>query len=195
MQRDRNLRLYTRNKIDWTDRFQELVGHLSELSPKDFVLDGEAVVFDEKGRSRFGDLQAALQSGKGDKIAFVAFDLLHFDGLSLRELPLENRLKRLATLVPNETEVIRLSKVWPAAHGKDLFKQACATGLEGIVSKNSLGRILEGARRDWVKSKCRARQESITGIVDGRLCDAKKLNRNNVVLERPGSSHSHRWLP
>lgn len=56
VQRDRNLRLYTRNKIDWTDRFQGLVGHLSELSPKDLVLDGEAVVFDEKGRSRFGDL-------------------------------------------------------------------------------------------------------------------------------------------
>ncbi len=161
VQRDQRLRLYTRNQIDWTDRFKDLAGHLSDLTKKDFVIDGEAVVFDGKGRSRFGDLQAALQSGDGATISFVAFDLLHFDGLNLRNLPLEDRLKRLASVIPAETDAIRLSKAWPASHGKELFKQACATGLEGIISKNVKGTYLEGARRDWAKSKCRARQEFV----------------------------------
>ncbi len=161
VQRDQKLRLYTRNQIDWTDRFEDLAAHLSDLTKKDFVIDGEAVVFDGKGRSRFGDLQTALQSGDGGKISFVAFDLLHFDGLNLRSLPLEDRLKRLATVISTETDAIRVSKVWPANHGKDLFKQACATGLEGIISKNAKGTYLEGARRDWSKSKCRARQEFV----------------------------------
>lgn len=53
------------------------------------------------------------------------------------------------------------SKVWLAELGKNLFKQACETGLEGIVSKNLRGRYLAGLRRDWVKSKCRARQEFV----------------------------------
>ncbi len=161
VRRNRIVHLYTRNGIDWTDRFQELAVHLSAISDKDFVIDGEAVVFDEKGRSRFGDLQAALRSKDGGKIAFVAFDLLHFDGLNLRNLPLENRLKRLAAVISKETDSIRLSKVWPAGQGRDLFKQACATGLEGIISKNSTGAYHEGARRDWAKSKCRARQEFV----------------------------------
>ncbi len=161
VQRGRNVRLYTRNEIDWTDRFQELAGHLAKLTDKDFVIDGEAVVFDAKGRSRFGDLQAALQAGDGGKIAFVAFDLLHLDRLNLRKLPLVSRLKLLAEVVANETGTIRLSKVWPAGKGRDLFKQACENGLEGIISKNADGVYQAGTRRDWAKSKCRARQEFV----------------------------------
>ena len=155
------LQLFTRNELDWTDRFRELAKKISDLSKKDFVLDGEALVFDEKGRSRFGDLQAALQSGKGDEISFVAFDLLHFDGLNLRDLPLSERLKYLAEIVPYESGPVCRSKVWPSQMGSDLFKQACQNGIEGIMSKNSRGRYLEGVRRDWAKSKCRARQEFV----------------------------------
>lgn len=161
VQRKQVLTLYTRNQIDWTDRFKELARHLMDLTVKDFVLDGEAVVFDEKGRSRFGDLQKALQTGKTKKITFVAFDLLHFDGLNLRDMPLARRLEQLAGLLTDEAGIIRRSHVWAADMGADLFKQACKNGLEGIISKSSMGRYLEGARKDWAKSKCRARQEFI----------------------------------
>lgn len=155
------LQLFTRNGLDWTDRFQAVARNLAELTKKSFVMDGEAVVFDDKGRSGFGDLQAALQSGKGDEVTFVAFDLLHFDGVNLRGLPLSQRLERLRKLVPEETGPVCRSKVWEGSMGADLFKQACKNGLEGIISKNIQGRYLEGTRRDWVKSKCRARQEFI----------------------------------
>ena len=161
VRRDGLLKLYTRSGLDWTDRFGTLAKHLSGLSKRDFIIDGEAVVFDGKGRSRFGDLQAALQAGEQEKIEFVAFDLLHFDGANLRNLPLSHRLRKLAEIVPEDKGPIHLSKVWPADQGRSLFKQACATGLEGIISKNSSGRYIEGSRRDWAKSKCRARQEFV----------------------------------
>jgi bifunctional non-homologous end joining protein LigD len=161
VQRNQRVRLYTRNEIDWTNRFAGLASQLATLTSRDFVIDGEAVVFDEKGRSRFGELQAALQTGNGGKVAFVAFDLLHYDGLNFRQLPLETRVKHLASVVGKETGAIRLSKVWPADQGRELFKQACSNGLEGVISKNAKGRYLEGERRDWVKSKCRARQEFV----------------------------------
>ncbi|RYD85777.1 MAG: DNA ligase D [Verrucomicrobiaceae bacterium] len=153
------LTVYTRNGHDWTDKFGPLAKHLTALSRKDFVLDGEGVVWDKKGRSNFGDLQAALK-GKPDQVSFVAFDLLHFDGLNLRDLPLSDRQKRLAALV-GEEGVVRRSTIWTAEMGADLYKQACQLGLEGIISKKLSGSYKPGDRRDWTKSKCRPRQEFI----------------------------------
>lgn len=151
--------VYTRNGHDWTDKFRPLTKHLTAISEKDFILDGEAVVWDEKGRSNFGDLQAALK-GRPHDVSFVAFDLLHFDGLNLRDLPLGERQKRLAKLVPEEG-VVKRSAVWSSDMGPDLYRQACKLGLEGIISKKLSGLYRPGDRRDWTKSKCRARQEFV----------------------------------
>jgi bifunctional non-homologous end joining protein LigD len=153
--------MHTRSGLDWTARFSSLAKRFSKLTRKDFVIDGEAVVFDTKGRSRFGDLQAALQAGDDENIEFVAFDLLHFGGLNLRNLSLSARRTELGNIIGEQDRPIRLSKVWHASEGSDLFKQACSSGLEGIISKNANGRYIEGSRRDWTKSKCRARQEFV----------------------------------
>ncbi|MES2657988.1 MAG: DNA ligase D [Verrucomicrobiota bacterium] len=161
VQRGGEVKLYTRSGLDWTDKFKATAEHLSRVTRRDFVMDGEAVVFDEKGRSNFGDLQAALQSRTDSNIIFVVFDLLHDDGLNLRDLPLSDRIKRLSELVSEVHGPVMRSKVWPAEMGRNLFKQAAAAGLEGIMSKNSKGRYLEGSRKEWAKSKARARQEFV----------------------------------
>ncbi|MEK7953271.1 DNA ligase D [Luteolibacter soli] len=154
------LTIYTRSGHDWTDKFAPLAKHLTAISKKDFILDGEAVVWDEKGRSNFGDLQAALK-GRPNEVSFVAFDLLHFDGLNLRDLPLAERQKRLVNLVKEEHGVVRRSTVWSSEMGADLYRQACKLGLEGIISKKLSGTYKPGDRRDWTKSKCRPRQEFV----------------------------------
>lgn len=155
------VKLYTRNELDWTERFPMLVARMKNLMHDDFVLDGEAVVFDAKGRSGFGDLQAALRNDDHEAITFVAFDLLHLDGENLRGLPLVARQDRLRGLIGEDDGTLRVSQSWPAADGAELFRQACRNRLEGIISKPAKGRYLEGARKDWVKSKCRARQEFV----------------------------------
>lgn len=152
---------FTRNGYDWTDRFPALTQALAALPPQNLVLDGEAVVFDQKGRTDFGGLQAALKTNDSRKIIFIAFDLLHLEGESLRDLPLTARLKELENLFEEDTGIIRRSKVWPGKLGPDLFKQAAENGLEGIISKTAMGRYLPGQRRDWVKSKSRSRQEFV----------------------------------
>lgn len=161
VKRGKNVRLFTRNELDWTHRFKALAEKLSRLTAKDFVLDGEAVVLDGKGRSSFGALQAALRNGEDEEIRFVAFDLLHHDGVDLRELPLSQRMRHLVRLMPDEHGPVFHSKVWEGAAGKDLFKQACQCGLEGIISKRSDAAYREAQRRDWFKCKCRARQEFV----------------------------------
>jgi len=152
--------LYTRNGHDWTDKFGTLAKRIGEISSKDFMLDGEAVVYDEKGRTSFGELQAALSPRSKVEITFVAFDLLHFDGANLRNLPLSARLKYLDKILTSETGSVRRSKVWDAHSGSSLFEQACKLDLEGIISKKLSQRYASGLR-EWTKSKCRPRQEFV----------------------------------
>ncbi len=154
------VKLFTRNGHDWTERFGDLAKHISNLGKESFVLDGEAVVFDGKGGTTFGGLQEALKD-KQKEIVFVAFDLLNLDGSNLREFPLRERVARLEKLVPEDGDRVRRSHVWPGSAGKQLFKQACENGLEGIISKKLETRYVPASRRDWVKSKCRARQEFV----------------------------------
>ena len=45
--------LQTRGKKDWTHKFPTLAAELAKLKVEDAVLDGEAVVTDEKGRTVF----------------------------------------------------------------------------------------------------------------------------------------------
>lgn len=197
------LTVYTRNGHDWTDKFKPLAKHLTAVSEKDFILDGEAVVWDEKGRSNFGDLQAALK-GRPNDVSFVAFDLLHFDGLNLRDLPLRDRQKRLADLVPEEPGVVRRSTVWSSDMGPNLYKQACKLELEGIISKKLSGLYRPGDRRDWTKSKCRPRQEFVvcgytppksslpafSSLVLGTYENGKLIPRGKVGT---GFSEKDRW--
>lgn len=156
--------IYTRNGHDWTDKFETLAKAIGKLSRKDFILDGEAVVFDEKGRTSFGLLQAAVgvraRKQAGIEIGFVAFDILHYDGLNLRPLPLSERLKWLDKLPLNDTGMIRRSKYWTSDAGADLFREACKLDLEGIISKK-LTQPYAPDLREWTKSKCRPRQEFI----------------------------------
>ncbi|MDB6132243.1 MAG: ATP-dependent ligase [Verrucomicrobiales bacterium] len=154
--------LFTRSGLDWTDKFPEMAQAVTALDNRDFTLDGEAVVFDSKGRSRFAALQTALKKGKRKSIVLVVFDLLHLDGVDLRDLSLTGRLEKLKSLVDTSTDKpVRRSEVWPAGEGAKLFRHACRKGLEGIISKKADGPYLSGSRVDWTKSKCRPRQEFI----------------------------------
>ena len=49
--------------------------------------------------------------------------------------------------------------------GPEFFAQACAAGLEGIMSKRADRPYISGRGKDWLKIKCTARR----GIRDRRL--------------------------
>jgi ATP-dependent DNA ligase len=46
---------------------------------------------DEKGATHIGDLQDEIARGRGDRLAYFAFDLLYLDGHDLRGCPNEER--------------------------------------------------------------------------------------------------------
>jgi bifunctional non-homologous end joining protein LigD len=59
------VRILTRGGHDWTDRFPAIAAQARRLPVATAILDGEAVVFDERGRSDFGRLQQSLAAGAG----------------------------------------------------------------------------------------------------------------------------------
>ena len=58
------VRLLSRNGKDRTDRFPQIAAAIRILRPVTLLLDGEVVVFDTKGVSRF----QLLQQGKGEPV-------------------------------------------------------------------------------------------------------------------------------
>jgi bifunctional non-homologous end joining protein LigD len=94
-------------------------------------IDGEAVVVDHNGLSVF-DL---LRYRQYDRAAVLcAFDLIELDGRNLRKQPTEVRKHVLANLLYPVRDGIVFNAHYDA-DGSIIFRQACALGCEGIVSK------------------------------------------------------------
>jgi bifunctional non-homologous end joining protein LigD len=157
------VQLLTRSGLDWTHRMRPLATALAALSAKTALLDGEVIVLDENGISSFAALQTAFQEGAKHALHYYVFDLLHFNGHSLRTLPLTERKGLLAQLAEElDDDAIRISE-----HVRDekaaIFEEACRHGAEGIVSKRADSVYLSGRSASWVKVKCGLRQEFVIG--------------------------------
>ena len=122
----------------------------------------EAVLLDPEGKSSFQALQAALgEGGQPERIVAYGFDLLYLDGSDLTRLPLTERKDKLkALLSKSDQSVLRYSEHF-AVDGARMYKQACAKGLEGIVSKRADALYVAGRQKTWLKVKCSLRQEFI----------------------------------
>lgn len=104
-------KLLTRSGQDWTDRFGEAVtGALAALPYRTAILDGELVVESGAGAFDFSALQADLSAGRSDRFRYDLFDLLYLDGEDLRGAPLVSRKDRLAALLDDAPDLLRLSE-------------------------------------------------------------------------------------
>jgi bifunctional non-homologous end joining protein LigD len=155
----------TRSGLDWTSRFGEVAEALGELRVKRALIDGEIAVTGPNGVTRFQDLQNAVGSGPSHALHYYAFDLLHLDGRDLTGTRLEDRkriLRRILSRVKGRVPVIRFND-HVEGRGVEFHLAACRKGLEGIISKRRDGVYHAGRSREWVKAKCRPRQEFVIG--------------------------------
>jgi bifunctional non-homologous end joining protein LigD len=104
---------------------------VSALSARSFLLDGEAIVTNERGLAVFDLIR---HQRHGDDAVLIAFDLIELDGEDLRRTPIEQRKRQLAKLVRRPQAGIVLNEVFEG-DGDILFAHACKLGCEGIVSK------------------------------------------------------------
>lgn len=190
------VRLASRNLNDITAQYPELARIGDALVGLDAVLDGEIVAFDGRGVSSFQRLQGrlgvtapreALARSLEIPVVFVAFDILHLDGLDVTGLPYEERRMLLESLgLPNEA--IQLSPA-VVGEGRSLLS---LPGLEGVVAKRLGSTYQEGARsRAWLKIKTQRRQEFVIGgWSPGKGARAGRLGALLVGVHEPQPSGS-----
>ena len=171
--KDAAVTVFTRRGNDWIKRFKKIADDAWHINAGSAIIDGEVVAPAADGTTDFSVLQNELK-GRSTKIVMVAFDLLYLNGHDLRKLPLIDR-KALLKKTLADTD-IQFSESFEI-DGPAMFKHACKTGLEGVVSKVSDSRYPSGRSNDWVKKTC-AETLTIAGFaLDGSKWDGLYLGR------------------
>jgi DNA ligase-1 len=156
-----DVRVFTRNLADVTDRVPEVLQALLALPVEAIVLDGEAIALTEDGRprpfqvtmGRFGTRAAVDELRRSVPLSAFVFDCLHVDGDDLLDRPARERLAVLEARVPEALRVPRI-ETDDAAEADAFLDDALARGHEGVMLK-SLDAPYEAGRRGagWLKVK------------------------------------------
>ena len=197
---DGRARLWTRNRQDAARYFPDLAGPAPWIDARDAIVDGEVVALDDAGRPRFsllqdrtgirtGRLPGTGRKGEPAPIVYQAFDLLHLDGRSLLDVPLEDRKRLLRSRLREHPLVRYASHV--EADGRAFLEAARAQEVEGIVAKLRRSRYEPGRRsRAWLKLKIRGEQEAVVvGWLPGQG-NAKDLG-SLILAVRSGEHWVH----
>lgn len=158
--------LFTRNGLDWTDRFPVVAEAVRALPVANVILDGEVAVQDEQGAVQFEALQRSLSSAgasAGESMVCYLFDCLFLEGQDLRAVPLLARKNVLFALL-DELDGDARDVLLPVPHHTDgvkLLADAAKAGLEGIVSKRKDAAYSSSRNESWRKVKAVQREEFV----------------------------------
>jgi bifunctional non-homologous end joining protein LigD len=135
-------KVFTRNGLDWTKRFTEIVGALAISG--EAIIDGEVVVIHE-GRTNFSELQAELAAGRQGRL---------WRNGDLRRLPQIQRKQALLDLLgENDVELPVLYSEHLTGDGQVVFEHAAKLNWEGIISKRSDAPYRSERTEAWLKIK------------------------------------------
>ena len=155
------VRVFTRNLADITDRSPEVVTVLQSLAVGSIVLDGEVIALRPDRRphpfqvtmSRFGSKVNIETLPRELPLTPFFFDCLHLNGEDLIDLPTQERTAALEEAVPSRHRVPR-EIVDDIGAAESFFESALENGHEGVMIK-SLDAPYEAGRRGsgWLKVK------------------------------------------
>jgi DNA ligase 1 len=152
-----DIRLFTRNLNDVTDRLGGVVDLVRALPGGDLVLDGEVLgVLDDGTPRRFQDTMGdfgADTPGRGSGLAPFFFDVLHIGGEAVVAEPLSVRRELLAATVPSTARLPSIVTADPV-EAQHFLDGAVASGHEGVMVKD-LAASYDAGRRGgaWRKVK------------------------------------------
>jgi bifunctional non-homologous end joining protein LigD len=159
---DDRVRILSRTGQDLTEGFNAVADALRELPDRDFVIDGELVVFDENGVSRFQLLQRRGIDPRTRPV-YAVFDCIRSEGHDILRRPLEERRGQLEALVPPRAGRLMRSRRLPW-DGERAIAIAREKGWEGVIAKLAASPYEPGVRsRSWLKVKVRGESEFVIG--------------------------------
>jgi DNA ligase-1 len=156
---DDDVRIYTRNLNDITERLPGVVDWTRALPVRAVVLDGEAIGVDDGARPRaFQDTMSSfgrdrnVAGGAAGALDAFFFDVLHVDGDDLIDRPLGERLDVVRDLA-GARQIPGLVTASPD-DAADFLDRALASGHEGVMVK-ALDSTYDAGRRGgaWRKVK------------------------------------------
>jgi len=156
--------LFSRRLENITAQFPDLVLHLEKhLKAKEFVVEGEIVAIDSKGRPlpfqtlmqrrRKYDVE---QYAKEIPIQLKLFDVLYSEGKEFMQEPYEKRIKELGRILKEGEGVMPADKVVTSdlLEIERFFHSMLDHGYEGIMIKSLSGEYQAGTRGwNWIKWK------------------------------------------
>jgi bifunctional non-homologous end joining protein LigD len=161
-----------------TNRYPGIAALATELAGHSVVLDGEAVVFDDRGVANLGLLQADAA-----RAVLVAFDVLYLDGTSLIRKRYSDRRRVLEALAANAPSMLVPPRL--DGSGADALRYSQEQGLEGVVAKRKDSVYLPGKRgHSWVKERNWRTQQVVIG--GWRRSDARNFKSLLVGIPHEG---------
>ncbi len=159
---DGEVTIRTRNNMDVTQRFPELLIPEQAFRASTALFDTEIVCLDDTGKPVFKNVIHRMQQSadgaieraraKHPAVCYV-FDCLYLDGRPIVNEPLIRRRAWMADAIKRDTPY-RVSEV--VEDGKALFDAAATMGLEGIMAKERNSVYQPGRRStQWLKIKTR----------------------------------------
>jgi bifunctional non-homologous end joining protein LigD len=155
-------RILSRNQKDLGKKFTEVRDSIAALGIQDAIIDGEIVALDDKGRPSFQLLQGFDMGFARSPIVFYAFDLLRLNGKDLRNLPIEERKAKLATLLKRPPPAIRYSASF-TENIDQLLTRVRELSLEGLIAKRSGSKYDSKRSGAWIKIKLYQRGSFVIG--------------------------------
>ena len=148
------VRLLSRNGKDKIGSFPRIADAIRALEPVTLLLDGEVIVFDKQGVSRF----QLLQQEKGEPV-YAVFDCLFHNGKDLRREPLSARRDLMERSIGSSKVLLPSHRL--ASNGLEAFRIARRCGYEGLVAKDLSAPYVDARSTKWLKVKVHQEDEFV----------------------------------
>ena len=160
---DGEVRLWSRNAIEWTARVPEIADAIAALGADSLQLDGELVAVEHKGKRpvSFNALQAKLSGATSAELRYIVFDVLSVNGMDFSTHPLRERKRALHALLERSKSSLLHESQYERGDGPKLLAAALEAGHEGLVSKRAESTYRAGRGDDWRKCRPRASEELV----------------------------------
>ena len=185
---DGKINLWTRRRVDASNKFPEIIDTLKLLNSDNWILDGELTVaggFRQLLKRNVEDTLKIKILSKKIPAKYNVFDILMWEGEDLFKMPLIERKAKLIKILPvgERLELVPFQKAHKSTI-ENIFKDYVSEGYEGVILKEADSPYDSGKRPGtWLKLK---REDTIDVNIIGATKSDSSQPFGALMMERNG---------